>query len=420
MAGLSPDEESMKLISLFTGAGGLDLGLEVAKFETVVAVEFDKACVETLKLNRPSWKIVNKDITTISPKEILDEAGLKVGEAELLAGGPPCQPFSKSGYWASGDSKRLEDPRAKTLTSYLKVLEYAQPKAFLLENVPGMKFKTKSEGFQYFLEQVEKINERTGSNYRPAAEVLNAVDYGVPQARQRVFIVGARDGTEFKFPEPTHFRPGEDSSASELQPFINAWDAIGSLEKKRSVDDLAVKGKWADLLPSIPEGQNYLFHTERGNGKCLFGWRTRYWSFLQKLKKDLPSWTITAQPGPAIGPFHWNNRRLSREELARLQTFPDDYNITGSLRDAQRQLGNAVPSALAELIGLSIRAQFFQVTGSSTDNLSLIPNKSTRVPKANAPKKVAKKYLELIGDHAAHPGTGLGPGAKARNTLQKS
>ena len=114
---------------------------------------------------------------------------------------------------------------------------------------------------------------------------------------------------------------------------------------------LSLTGRWAELLPSIPEGRNYLHHTERGDGVRLFGWRRRYWSFLLKLSKRLPSWTITAQPGPAIGPFHWKSRRLSPLELCRLQTFPAGYEIDGDLRTIQLQLGNAVPSALAKTPG---------------------------------------------------------------------
>ena len=108
-------------------------------------------------------------------------------------------------------------------------------------------------------------------------------------------------------------------------------------------EDLAVRGKWADLLPSIPEGSNYLHHTDRGEGMPLFGWRRRYWTFLLKLAKNRPSWTIQAQPGPAVGPFHWSNRRLSVRELSRLQTFPDDVNIVGGARigsEATRQRGS--------------------------------------------------------------------------------
>ena len=139
-------------------------------------------------------------------------------------------------------------------------------------------------------------------------------------------------------------------------------------------EDLTVRGKWADLLPSIPEGSNYLHHTDRGEGMPLFGWRRRYWTFLLKLAKNRPSWTIQAQPGPAVGPFHWSNRRLSVRELSRLQTFPDDVNIVGGKGSAQKQLGNAVPSLLAEVIGRAIRQQCSTSQWTLTDSSSYHPD----------------------------------------------
>src|SRR5690242_2930143 len=114
--------KKLSAISLFTGAGGLDLGFEAAGFETKVAVEFDERCVETLRANR-AWPVISRDISRISTAELLGTSGLDVGEADILMGGPPCQPFSKSGYWANGQSKRLRDPRANTLTEYLRVLK---------------------------------------------------------------------------------------------------------------------------------------------------------------------------------------------------------------------------------------------------------------------------------------------------------
>jgi DNA (cytosine-5)-methyltransferase 1 len=145
-------------------------------------------------------------------------------------------------------------------------------------------------------------------------------------------------------------------------------------------EDLAVKGKWADLLPSIPEGENYLWHTDRGGGMPLFGWRRCYWSFLLKLAKDKPSWTIQAQPGPAIGPFHWANRRLSMRELCRLQTFPDDVVVTGARGSVQRQLGNAVPSLLAEVFARAIRTQLLGLRRTSALPHLLPPDRGPPPP----------------------------------------
>ena len=412
----------MKVISLFTGAGGLDLGLEAAGFETAVAVEMDDDAVKTLRHNR-DWTIIHADIHSdaASSKNILKAGGLGVGEATLLCGGPPCQPFSKSGYWKTGDSKRLNDPRARTLDAYLRVLRDTMPEVFLLENVPGMAFNEKSEGLQLLKREIKKINAECDTDYTFSAMQLNAAEYGVPQIRERVFIVGHRDGKSFEFPKPTHVLPPrrkwddeEDTALNYpvpegMLPATTAWDAIGHLEDD---DDptLAPRGKWAGLLPSIPEGHNYLHHTDRGNGEPIFGWRTRYWSMLLKLAKNRPSWTLTAYPGPAIGPFHWKSRRLSAPELAALQTFPAEFQILGDTRTAHKQVGNAVPSALTELIGVSMRPQFFDL---SPRSVSLVPAKRREQPRITRPAPVATRYLKLIGDHPPHPGTGLGPGALA-------
>jgi DNA (cytosine-5)-methyltransferase 1 len=396
------------LISLYTGAGGLDLGLEAAGFETAVAVEMDRDAVATLRHNR-DWPVIDRDIHGVSSDEILATAGLHQGDAHLLVGGPPCQPFSKSGYWASGDARRLDDPRASTLEAYLRVLRDAQPKAFLLENVAGLAYRNKDEGLELLRTTIESINRAVGTSYSMAVALLKASDFGVPQDRERVFIIGQRDGTEFQFPTPTH--------STGTEPAHTAWDAIGDLEGDDD-PDLRMTGKWADLLPSIPEGQNYLHHTDRGEGLPLFGWRRRYWSFLLKLSKTMPAWTITAQPGSAIGPFHWKNRRLSMRELARLQTFPDDFHVLGSRVAYQRQLGNAVPSALAEMLG---RCMVRQLLGGrpSSGALRLLPTRRTPVPPAEKATAVPKKYRHLVGDHAPHPGTGQGYGAMAREAAAR-
>ena len=167
-------------------------------------------------------------------------------------------------------------------------------------------------------------------------------------------------------------------------------------------------GKWADLVPSIPEGQNYLWHTERGGGMRLFGWRRRYWSFLLKLAKDRPSWTIQAQPGAGIGPLHWKSRRLSVRELMRLQTFPDDYVIEGGHTEAQRQLGNAVPSLMTEVLGRAIRDQLLDAPVEAGLPLKLLPPRRLPVPPPEPLAPVPEKYHVHVGDHAAHPGTGRG------------
>ncbi len=406
-----------KIVSLFTGAGGLDLGFESAGFETSVAVEIDDKCVRTLRFNR-DWPIIHKDIHDVSSNELLEKGELKKGEAHVLIGGPPCQPFSKSGFWATGETKRLEDPRAKTLDEYLRVLRATLPQAFLLENVAGLSYKGKSEGFQYILDRVAEINKEEGTNYQVQSLRVNAARYGVPQIRERVLLIAHRDGKLFGELLPTHAwgKNRKEISLnlpSRLLEPTTAWDAIGHMNP--DLEGLSVKGKWAELLPSIPEGQNYLYHTDRGDGKPLFGWRRRYWNFLLKLSKDKPSWTLTAQPGPSTGPFHWDSRHLAMEELAALQTFPSNYVVLGSRIDVQKQIGNAVPSALAEIVALKMRSRFFDELEFESSSATLIPRKRAELPESITPSQVPSKFLELIGEHEPHPGTGMGYGAERLN-----
>ena len=405
----------MRVLSLFSGAGGLDLGFEAAGFGVAAAVEFDATAVDTLSLNR-DHPVFCEDIHSVGSGELLGAGELKSGEVDVLIGGPPCQPFSKSAFWKRGETKRLDDPRASTLEQYLRVLRDIQPRAFLLENVPGLGYRNKDEGLQLLHRTIADINEAGGTDYRVAAAVLNAADFGVPQDRKRLFLVGARDGAEFTFPEATHAPQSEEQRSlgtSALPRYSNAWDAIGDLEGQVPREGLEVTGKWASLLPSIPEGENYLFHTDRGGGLPLFGWRTRYWSFLLKLSKRLPSWTITAQPGSAIGPFHWENRRLSILEMARLQTFPHKYRIVGGWTAGVRQLGNAVPSALAETLARAIAVQLLGREPFSGP-LTLIPQHRHDTPEPELALPVQDPYRSLIGDHADHPGTGKGPAAQLR------
>lgn len=401
------------LLSLYTGAGGLDLGFEAAGFETRAAVEMDPEAVATLRRNRP-WPVIDRDIHAVSSEELLRRAGLAVGEADALIGGPPCQPFSKAGFWSSGDTLRLDDPRAATIAAYLRVLRETLPRTFLLENVPGLAFRSKSEGLDLILAAIRKINQDCGTGYTMAVAKLNAADFGVPQLRERVFVIGSRDGRQLDFPRPTHARPdGNGTTPAGTKPYATAWDALGDLEQEGDGDpELRLKSKWADLLPSIPEGGNYLWHTERGGGLPLFGWRRRYWSFLLKLAKALPSWTIPAQPGPAIGPFHWQNRRLSARELCRLQTVPDGYEVLGRVASVQRQLGNAVPSGLAEVLARAMRLQLLDDEINLAPRLCVEPREPVPPPGPVLP--VPASLLHLMGKHEAHPGTGRGYGRSPR------
>ncbi len=404
-------KERLTVVSLYTGAGGLDYGFDAAGFDISLAVENDADCCQTIQANT-NWKILCKDIEKVNNEEMLSSANLKAGQAALLVGGPPCQPFSKSGYWFNGDSRRLGDPRARTLHEFMRCVELLLPQAFVLENVHGISYSGKEEGFLLIERMTREINRRHGTKYELAWKVLNAADFGVPQTRTRFFLVANREGQIFEFPAPTH---GLSDSKSDFQvsldlgnhvEHVTAWDAIGHLETTFGDEDLQIRGRWADLLPSIPEGENYLWHTNRKGGLPLFGWRTRFWTFLLKLAKNRPSWTIQAQPGPAIGPFHWKNRRLSVQEMSRLQTFPEGVRFMGSRASIQKQIGNAVPSLLAEVLAREITRQFFGVSISGPPKLRIAFNRP--IPVAEPITEVPEKFLSLVGEHPDHPGEGKG------------
>jgi DNA (cytosine-5)-methyltransferase 1 len=344
----------LSAISLFSGSGGLDLGAERAGYVIRASVEYERDAAETLRLNFPRSTVLERDIKTLSVEEILSSAGLRPGEADLLVGGPPCTPFSKSGYWLEYKRRGL-DPDATLLDHYLHVLAGTRPRAFLLENVYGLAYRNHN---QPWLENLLAAARDLG--YYVHYQVLLAADYGVPQRRQRLFVLGSRDRAP-QFPQPTNSGPHETRKEYDrtLAPHVTSGEAIGDLADR---DDLAeeqesVNGKYGYLLPEIPPGDNYLFFTaKRGHPTPIFEWRKRYWSFLLKLDPKQPSPTIQAQPGPYVGPFHWHNRRLRLPEILRLQTFPDDYRIAGSRRSAQVQVGNAVPPLLAEQVARQLAA----------------------------------------------------------------
>jgi DNA (cytosine-5)-methyltransferase 1 len=393
------------VLSLFTGAGGLDLGLEAAGFSTLLCVENDPDALASLAANRPEWTIAQPNDAikfAKDPISAMRAVGLRRSSIALLAGGPPCQPFSKASYWTTHGPGRMDDPRASsTIRAYLGIVAKVRPEVLLFENVAAFAFRQRDEGFASLVRGLRRINRTHGTRYEPQLIKVNAADFGVPQLRERVFVVAHHRGRTLEMPKPTH---GPDSGVG--QPYRTAWDAIGDLDK----DDpaLAVQGRWAGLLPSIPEGKNYLWHTPGKGGESIFGWRTKYWSFLLKLAKNLPAWTISASPGPAAGPFHWRNRMLSDRELCRLQTFPDAYTIAGNRRVAHRQIGNAVPPALAEFIGIEIRRQLLRHDIPSVQP-SLVTQRREGCPEPEVLGNVPEAFLALVGDHKPHPGTGKGP-----------
>lgn len=345
---------SLRCVSLFSGCGGLDLGLTRAGFEVVFANDNESLCAESYKANDFGANFV------LGPVEDLDEshfqALLQEGPIDLLAGGPPCPPYSKSRFYRKDKPRGLDDPVGDaTLNGYLRVLRITQPRAFLFENVPGFAYKVHREALESLIDAVSELGFTT------SWQVVNAADYGVPQTRERFIMVGLRGDDDFNFPAPTHAEdPGAQLFDDGLEPWVTAGDAIGDLdtqENARSEGHFA-GGQHHDLLCEVPPGDNYLYFTaKRGHPEPRFEWRSRYWSFLLKLSPDKPSWTIQARRSNNMGPFHWRNRILRIEEVKRLQTFPDDWELAGTVEQQWRQVGNAVPPRLGECLARAIADQ---------------------------------------------------------------
>ena len=362
---------ALRALSLFTGAGGLDLGVEAAGYNVVHAIENDPIAVQTLNLNRERYfsslpAVDPLDITQLDPRVFMKEIGIVREEIDLLVGGPPCVAFSKSGFHL--DYKREgRDPRAGLLGDYLRFLEALRPEAYLLENVFGLAYRNQSAPFFNAL-----IDGIRSLGYSVTYEVLNAADYGVPQNRQRLFVIGRRDGEPLDLPAPTHWGEHErrrpPDHVDDLLPHVTAREALRGLRTRPEPTE-EVNGKYGHLLPEIPPGRNYLhFTAHQGHPKPLFKWRSRYWTFLLKLDPDRPASTIQGQPGPYVGPFHWKNRRLRAPELKRLQGFPGDFKFAGSRRDIQLQIGNSVPPPLVARIAEAIRDQLagIEVVGAAS------------------------------------------------------
>ena len=215
-----------RVISLFSGAGGLDIGFENAGFSIAVAVEIDPSCCDTLKANRPYLPVINKNITDVSADEILGAAGLKPLEPALVIGGPPCQSFSLAGL-----RKGLDDERGKLLFEFVRIVRETLPFGFVLENVKGLTNWDSGRALKLLIEELSKPIDHEGKCYSytiAKPQVLNAVDYGVPQYRERLILVGNRYGLDFTYPTPVDKRERK-----------TVRDAIGGLPEPEAPSEMA-------------------------------------------------------------------------------------------------------------------------------------------------------------------------------------
>ncbi|TXI35275.1 MAG: DNA cytosine methyltransferase [Candidatus Moraniibacteriota bacterium] len=360
-------------IELFAGAGGMSLGFEAEGFNVRVASDFDKDCAETHRFNQPESKFLCDSIQKLTYKDFLKEGKFKVGEIDVMAGGPPCQGFS-----INAPQRNIGDPRNSLFRHYVRLVSELKPKFVVLENVPGMLSLEGGEVAKNIVKAFEEIG------YKMDFKILFAPDFGVPQERRRVIFLGNRIGVPVVFPEPTHYPLG-----SMLKPwYVTVEEAIGDLPNetgnKGETLSYPTKKGISKYAREMREGSKVV----KNHGKGILGeknlqrikhippggsWRDIPYDLLpagmQKAKRSdhtkrygrlhpngLAS-TILTKCDPHWGAYiHYSQERtISVREAARFQGFPDRYEFLGSTASQYIQVGNAVPVPLARAIARAIK-----------------------------------------------------------------
>ena len=349
-------------VDLFAGAGGLGSGLVEAGFRVVAANEYDPVFGETYQQNHSDTEVVVGDILDSAVRSRI----LRVSKGvDLVAGGPPCQGFSTVG------SKREHDPRNRLFYSFVEIVERLQPRAVLFENVSGFRRMYGGRAYHALVESLHTLG------YATHHQILNALNYGVPQSRDRAFVIGFRDSAPFQFPSATH---GPGGLLGEL-PYLTLADALSDLPliqsgevglkyAKRSQNSYQAKMRQGVRRLTEHEGPN---HGEKlakmmsfvGVGGTIADVpeelrpRSYFANTYSRLWWDRPSTTVTRNFGTpsssrCIHPFA--DRGLTTREGARLQSFPDWYKFRGTRTEKNLQIGNAVPPLLAEALGVQVFA----------------------------------------------------------------
>ncbi|QTG82585.1 DNA cytosine methyltransferase [Arthrobacter crystallopoietes] len=358
------DKEKMKVLSFFSGAMGLDLGLEKAGLETVLACEFDRTCRQTIQYNRPDLPLLG-DIWQYSAADIRAIAGLGANEEiDVVAGGPPCQAFS-----TAGARRGFEDIRGNVFLHFIDLISELNPKYAVLENVRGLlsaalKHRPHNQRGPEFppLSEEEKpggalayvVQKLREAGYSVSFNLYNAANYGSAQVRERVILICTRDGERVPFLSPTN---SNDTSFG-LPRWKTFRESVEGLDEN-DLNHLEFPENRLRYYKLLGPGQYWKHLPEElqkeamGNSYFSGGGKT---GFFRRLAWDKPSPTLVTHPTmPATDLAHpVENRPLSVEEYKRLQDFPDDWILQGNLVSQYKQLGNAVPLKLGEAIGKAL------------------------------------------------------------------
>lgn len=383
-------KEPINIVALFSGAGGLDIGFCDTGYTLIESVELEEKFVQTMLHNQSTKKYFSG--ANIKCKDIRQYEPNISTKIDFIIGGPPCQSFSAAGRRAAGVAGTKDD-RGSLFEEYVRVLQKLKPKGFLFENVYGLLGAEKGDSIKKILKAFKEIG------YNVSYRILDAADYGVPQHRERIILVGSID-KPFKFPKPTH---GPDSF--ENFSHYSAQQAILYVGKPDNDKLPSINGRFGHLLNEVPPGLNYSFFTEKmGHPNPIFAWRSKFSDFLYKADPLKPIRTLKASGGQYTGPFHWENRHFTIEELKRLQTFPDDYKILGNRAVASKQIGNSVPPQFARLLALSVLNQFFNVELPFEFNyLEEVEKLSFRKLKSEKTDQYLQKASTALDNHKAKP-----------------
>lgn len=360
--------------ALFSGGGGMHLGLQDAGFKICVATDHSNHAENTHLLNLPEIPFIREDVRKLSSKALLEAAG---GEKpDLIAGGPPCQGFSTLG------NKLSSDPRNNLFEEFARLVSELAPKYVLMENVKSLTTMYQGRFKQHILDTFEALG------YRMEWKILDAADYGVPQFRKRVFFFGTKKTTEFSFPRPTHGPDGK-------KPYETTQDAIMDLVKKGDEFPNHIALKHTDRVVArykfIPEGGR-LPPPEELPASIR---RKNFGNTYKRLDRKMPS--LTMVPGNNAFPIHPTlNRSLTPREAARLQTFPDEYIFTGDRRSQCISVGNAVPPKLAECLGEAI-IKHHHSTVKSVSNVVKIQKLTASSKNLQSKKsKMSQSFIDLF------------------------
>lgn len=362
------EHNKLTAISLFSGAGGMDIGVQQAGFDILACCEIDKHCCETLRENikrgQRNTVVYEGDIKTFTPNQMLDDLHIQAGEVDLLFGGPPCQAFSQI-----GKQRSMLDERGELLFEMVRYVKVIQPRAIMIEQVKGLLTAKDLEGkrggvFEQLIRELELLD------YVPKWRIMLAADYGVAQMRERVFIVATKKPNGFQFPDPTNGKQSDMANLFGLPPYKTVGEALAGLGEPVLKNDssLIPDDSHYDVTPrrdrerihGVPEGKNLSSQTHLPKEQ-IGGLTKKDTTKFLRLDRNKPSNTLR---GGEIFYHPIEDRYLTPREYMRIHGYPDNYVLRGPIRgrtgtvkdlDQHRQIGNSVPPPLAKAVATKIK-----------------------------------------------------------------